>query len=330
MSVISRFCGRICSNKISTHKPVLRMEIRQFRKAKPKSEFNPTETPLEFGHGKPVGFSALKRPILFGAVFTGLTVSGCGVWQYENMREAARKSKFPGLNFNFGRKAGSFREEIRQWWNSLQDHEKLFIPICTINCLVFCGWRIPALQGFMMKWFLASPSGSATCIPMLLSTFSHHSIMHLGFNMFALHSFMRPVVQLLGQEQFLAVYLSSGVLTSLASYIFKIGSGRLSFSLGASGAICTVLGVFATLVPDAMLQIVFLPGYTFTASTAIKGMMCLDTVGMVAGWRLFDHAAHLSGVLYGIFWCYFGSRLLWDSRKTVVEVWHEFRTSQTK
>ena len=30
------------------------------------------------------------RPILFGAVFSGGTFGCCAVWQYENMREAAR------------------------------------------------------------------------------------------------------------------------------------------------------------------------------------------------------------------------------------------------
>jgi len=301
------------------------MEVRQFRKAKKNL---PVEN-YEYGYHKPVGFSALKRPVLFGTVFTGLTMSGCAVWQYENMREAARRSKFPGLNFNFGRKAGDFREELRRWWNDLPVHERLFIPICALNVIVFCGWRVPALQGVMSKWFAATPAGTATCLPMILSVFSHHSAWHLGFNMFALHSFIGPIVQYLGQEQFLAVYLSSGVLTSLASYAFKISRGSVSPSIGASGAILTIVGIFATLVPDAKLQLIFLPGFTFTASTAIKGMMCLDTVGLIAGWRMFDHAAHLSGVLYGIFWCHAGSRLMWDSRGTVVQAWHQFRTGQS-
>ena len=30
------------------------------------------------------------------------------------------------------------------------------------------------------------------------------------------------------------------------------------------------VGIFATLVPDAKLQLIFLPGFTFTASAAIK------------------------------------------------------------
>ena len=41
-------------------------------------------------------------------------------------------------------------------------------------------------------------------------------------------------------------------------------------------------------------------------------MMCIDAAGMVMGWKFFDHAAHLSGILYGIFWCHIG-KLHWAS-----------------
>jgi hypothetical protein len=37
-----------------------------------------------------------------------------------------------------------------------------------------------------------------------------------------------------------------------------------------------------------------------------QGMMAVDAAGMVMGWRFFDHAAHLSGILFGILWCHLG------------------------
>ena len=60
-----------------------------------------------------------------------------------------------------GRKAGGWREEIRQWWLSLNPGERLFWPICGINLLVFAAWRLPGLQAFMARWFLSSPSAQA-------------------------------------------------------------------------------------------------------------------------------------------------------------------------
>ena len=50
---------------------------------------------------------------------------------------------------------------------------------------------------------------------------------------------MPPAVHLLAKEQFLAVYLSSGFITSLASMVHKVAVGSTAYSLG--GVICCVL-----------------------------------------------------------------------------------------
>lgn len=48
------------------------------------------------------------------------------------------------------------------------------------------------------------------CLPMILSSFSHYSIIHMVANMYVLWTFSSGIVSLLGKEQFLAVYLSAG------------------------------------------------------------------------------------------------------------------------
>lgn len=48
------------------------------------------------------------------------------------------------------------------------------------------------------------------CSPMLLSTFSHFSLFHMAANMYVLWSFSSSIVNILGQEQFMAMYLSAG------------------------------------------------------------------------------------------------------------------------
>jgi hypothetical protein len=47
--------------------------------------------------------------------------------------------------------------------------------------------------------------------------------------------------------------------------------------------------------------------------------MALDAAGMVMGWRFFDHAAHLSGILFGIFWCHLGRYLFLCRTSSVAE-----------
>lgn len=79
--------------------------------------------------------------------------------------------------------------EVKNWWNNLTSGERLFVPICGLNILVFLAWRVPPLQGFMMKYFCSNPASSKVCLPMVLSTFSHYSGLHLLANMYVLHSF---------------------------------------------------------------------------------------------------------------------------------------------
>jgi len=337
MSVISRFCSKIpCI--ITNKPPVPRLELRLFRTKRSntkssntrvnKERYDAAPEPSGLRHS-PSGMTSLIKPVLFAGGFSAAAISGCAIWQYENMRKAARRSRFPtSFDDYFGRKAGNIREEFNAWWKKLPENEKLFIAICALNCLVFCAWRVPALEKFMTHWFVSNPVGGASCASMLLSAFSHYSALHLCCNMLCLHSFMDPVINLLGKEQFVAVYLSSAVISSLGSHIYKVATNRISYSLGASGAIMTMIGIFGTLMPDVPLTIVFFPMFPFSAATAIKGMMLVDTVGMVSGWRFFDHACHLSGLLFGIFWCHLGSSLLWESREPLVKAWHRYRVPQ--
>ena len=161
---------------------------------------------------------------------------------------------------------------------------------------------------------------------MILSVFSHYGSLHLLCNMVALHSFMDPTVDLLGPEQFLGVYLSAGVISSLASMTYKVATSSAGLSLGASGAIFCVVGMSASFQPDEQLTLIFLPWITFPASLGIRMMMAADIAGMLLRWRFLDHAAHMGGTLYGIFWAHYGSASVWAGREGLVTAWHNLRT----
>jgi len=68
---------------------------------------------------------------------------------------------------------------------------------------------------------------------MILSTFSHYSIFHLAANMFVLHSFSSLAVSSLGKEQFVALYLCSGLVSSFTSHVYKTIIRVPNVSLGA-------------------------------------------------------------------------------------------------
>lgn len=130
-------------------------------------------------------------------------------------------------------KQSDMKNAVTQWWNSLSPGERMFVPMCTLNLIVFGLWRVGRLQPFMMKYFCSNPVAKAVCWPMLLSTFSHYSTFHIFANMYVLHSFANAAVMSLGKEQFLALYLSAGVVSSLASYLYKASIGTAGLSLGA-------------------------------------------------------------------------------------------------
>lgn len=123
--------------------------------------------------------------------------------------------------------------EVTKFWNQLSPGEKIFAPLCALNLIVFGLWRVPRLQGTMMKYFCSNPAAKAVCWPMVLSTFSHYSAFHIFANMYVLHSFSSAAVMSLGKEQFLGLYLAAGVISSFASYALKATTATAGLSLGA-------------------------------------------------------------------------------------------------
>ncbi|XP_044059094.1 presenilins-associated rhomboid-like protein, mitochondrial isoform X1 [Siniperca chuatsi] len=260
----------------------------------------------------------------------GCSFGSAAIWQYESLKSRVQ-SYFDEIRADWlekmrPQKRGDLRKEINQWWHSLSEGQRTVTGIIAANAIVFCCWRVPSLQRSMIKYFTANPASKTLCSPMLLSTFSHFSFFHMAANMYVLWSFSTSAVSMLGREQFVAVYLSAGVVSSFVSYVCKMATGRFGPSLGASGAIMTVLAAVCTKMPEAKLAIIFLPMFTFTAANALKAIVAMDTAGVVLGWKFFDHAAHLGGALFGVWYILFGHELIWKNREPFVKLWHDLRT----
>uniref|UniRef100_A0A5F9CPS7 rhomboid protease n=1 Tax=Oryctolagus cuniculus TaxID=9986 RepID=A0A5F9CPS7_RABIT len=86
---------------------------------------------------------------------------------------------------------------------------------------------------------------------------------------------------------------ASSVISNFVSYVCKVATGRYGPSLGA----------------------------------ALKAIIAMDTAGMILGWKFFDHAAHLGGALFGIWYITYGHELIWKNREPLVKIWHEMRTN---
>ncbi|KAK1168707.1 hypothetical protein AOXY_G9533 [Acipenser oxyrinchus oxyrinchus] len=288
----------------------------------PMAEPVPTAPPRSFGR--------LLKPLVFTVAFTGCSFGTAAIWQYESLKSRVQsyfdEERADWLEKLRPQKEGDIRKQVNRWWNSLSEGQRTVTGIIAANVLVFCLWRVPSMQRTMMRYFTSNPAAKDLCFPMIFSTFSHYSLLHMAANMYVLWSFSSSAVSLLGREQFMAVYLSAGVISTFASYICKTASGRLGPSLGASGAIMTILAAVCMKMPEAKLAVIFLPMFTFTAGSALKAIVAMDAAGLVLGWRLFDHAAHLGGALFGIWYITHGHEMIWKNREPLVKIWHDMRT----
>ena len=79
----------------------------------------------------------------------------------------------------------------------------------------------------------------------LSSMFAHGGIAHLGMNMFVLWQFGNLIERGRGKKEIVFLYLISGILTSLLSFAYIFYLDNSVNLVGASGAICALLGYVA-------------------------------------------------------------------------------------
>lgn len=205
-------------------------------------------------------------------------------------------------------------ENVHLFWNKSRESQKTMYSIILLNSAIFLGWRIPFFSIPLNQFFLHSISSHP--LSMLGSIFSHKSFLHLSFNMLALNSFGNFLHEKMGREQFLAFYLSSGAMSSLASHIYKSFCWNFTPSLGASGAIFGIVGGCAH-YPDIKVSLIFLPFHSIPISQALPVMTGIDLMGLLKKWRIFDHSAHLGGALFGYSFYPISQEYIWKNRKAL-------------
>lgn len=132
---------------------------------------------------------------------------------------------------------------------------------------------------------------------LITSCFLHGSILHLGFNLLVLWQVGPFLERTVGRARFLPLYLGAGIVGSAFSAI----AGRLfgpSLSIGASGAICGLIG--AMLVLGGRTQ-----GWRGPLARQMAGWLAfLFVLGLAknlqGGMVQVDNAAHLGGAIGGV------------------------------
>ncbi len=128
---------------------------------------------------------------------------------------------------------------------------------------------------------------------LITSIFIHIGFIHLFLNNYALWIIGQEIEQIYGSARFVVLYLVTGVVGSMGSYIFN----PQATSAGASGAIFGLFGVMATFAFKYRREIP-----EMLSREIRRRVLPVIAINLVFGFsiKIVDNAAHLGGLLSGI------------------------------
>lgn len=133
---------------------------------------------------------------------------------------------------------------------------------------------------------------------LLTAGFLHdpQSLRHIGWNMFELWLFGRDVEAIYGRKEFLRLYLSLIVLSSLVWAISAAAMHRSGPMLGASGAVVGVMILYVLHYPHRT----FLLFFVVPVPAWLLGTMCIvqNVLGFGTGMGEIAYEAHLAGAAF--------------------------------
>jgi membrane associated rhomboid family serine protease len=137
---------------------------------------------------------------------------------------------------------------------------------------------------------------------LLTYQFMHANLWHILFNGWAIYLFGREVEATLGGKKYLVLFLAAGIMGGifqvLAAWIWPqfFGGPVVGASAGGFG----LMAAYAVLFPARELTLLF-PPVTFHAKTMLILSAVLAVMGIVFPVNNIANAAHLGGMLVGVF-----------------------------
>ncbi|GAA3965087.1 rhomboid family intramembrane serine protease [Allohahella marinimesophila] len=133
----------------------------------------------------------------------------------------------------------------------------------------------------------------------ITATFLHGSMLHLAGNMYFLWLTGDNLEDALGHGRFLAIYLVCGILAGTISVLANLGSPIPS--VGASGAIAGLFGMYLLWFPKASMTFMFVVWQKKLAVMWYFGIwLGLNFFGMSMGQGGVDYWAHIGGFAVGL------------------------------
>ena len=158
------------------------------------------------------------------------------------------------------------------------------------------GYDLPAQLG--LKYGPAIRTGEFWRL--ITPLFLHGSMLHIGFNMYALFSFGRGMEARFGRPRFLALYFLSGFAGNVFSFVLTPEP-----SLGASTA------VFGLLAAEAVFLFQNRAILRDQARRAISSLVYMAGLNLLIGFSVsgVDNWGHIGGLLGGLLFAWFGAPL---------------------
>ncbi|KAJ7281571.1 hypothetical protein C8J57DRAFT_1298048 [Mycena rebaudengoi] len=83
---------------------------------------------------------------------------------------------------------------------------------------------------------------------------------------------------------------------------------QLTPRISGMGAMYALMMITALGFPSAELALFYPPNYSVPVQWGVGSVLLLDVIGILRGWKLFDHFAHLGGAAFGAFYYVYGPR----------------------
>jgi membrane associated rhomboid family serine protease len=164
-------------------------------------------------------------------------------------------------------------------------------------------------ESYLESWFALDPGKVLQGEIWRLTTydFLHHTggIWHILLNMLVLWMAGRDLEAVYGPREFLAFYLTAGVVSGIGFMLWGLYFGNLTPAIGASGAVTATMVVYAVKWPDRtwmIMGILPVPAWALAVFSALSDLhpMLLE-LGRRGDFRDgIAHSAHLAGMAFGL------------------------------
>ena len=204
---------------------------------------------------------------------------------------------------------GGHQEQVDGYASQAQPSLKIKLPdrkplvtysLMVINVVLYLlqiltdnlvGFDVPAAMGVKANELILSGQYWRLVTPMFL----HGSILHLGFNMYALYILGRRVERFFGSFRFLGLYLIAGIAGNMFSFFFTP-----SPSLGSSTAIFGILGAEGVFIYQHRKL------FGDHSQVALKQIVQVAAVNLLIGLSPgIDNWGHVGGLIGGAIYTWF-------------------------